>query len=263
MLRVSPVPAFKDNYLWVADDGVSAIVVDPGDATPVIDYLANNSLALTAILVTHHHPDHTGGIQALLDWSLPTALPVYAPAVDPIRERTHTVSDHDVVVIGHPGISIEVIAVPGHTAGHVAYYCAEQQWVFCGDTLFAGGCGRMFEGTAPQMQASLARLAALPPDTSVFCAHEYTLSNLKFALAVEPGNAALIERVKRESMKRERGEPTVPSTVGVERSTNPFLRWDVAEVKRAAARAASVTGDGSDLSPAQVFGALREWKNNF
>lgn len=263
MLHAFPVPAFKDNYLWVIDDGVYAIAVDPGDATPVIDYLAKNALTLSAILVTHHHADHTGGIKALLDWSAPNVVPVYAPATDPIGERTHAVGDLDCISIRQPDIALRVMSVPGHTIGHVAYYAPALRWVFCGDTLFAGGCGRMFEGTAPQMQTSLARLAALPPDTKVFCAHEYTLSNLKFASAVEPNNIALAARIERETKKRKLGKPTVPSDIALEQSTNPFLRWDVADVKRAAARANSIPGDGADLTPAQVFGALREWKNNF
>jgi hydroxyacylglutathione hydrolase len=262
MLNVFPVPAFKDNYLWVIDDGKYAVAVDPGDAAPVIEYLASGSLTLTTILITHHHGDHVGGIQGLLDWQGPETVTVYGPATETIPGRTNALVEGACVVIDAPSLSLEVIDVPGHTAGHIAYYAKEQSWLFCGDTLFAGGCGRLFEGTAAQMRNSLAKLAALPVETKVFCAHEYTLANLRFASAVEPQNADIAERIVVETAKRQRGVPTVPSFIGLELQTNPFLRWDVPEVKLAAARASS-GNIGPNASPDLVFSAIREWKNNF
>jgi len=195
MLNVFPVPAFKDNYFWVIDDGRFALVVDPGDATPVIAYLAQKSLTLAAILITHHHADHVGGIGGLLDWCVDRNVVVYGPASENIPHCTHKLDDGATVNIISPALSLQVIDVPGHTAGHMAYHAESQGWLFCGDTLFAGGCGRLFEGTAAQMRASLGKLAALPAETNVFCAHEYTLANLLFACAVEPNNAALRSRV--------------------------------------------------------------------
>ena len=262
MLNVFPVSAFKDNYFWVIDDGEHAVVVDPGDATPVIDYLAAKSLKLKAILVTHHHADHVGGIGALLDWCDEVELPVYGPADETIPHCTHRLLDGATVNITALKLSLRVLHVPGHTAGHIAFYAENEGWLFCGDTLFAGGCGRLFEGTAAQMRASLAKLAALPASTKVFCAHEYTLANLRFAIAVEPDNVLLQSRIKRDSATRERNEPTLPSTIGLERDTNPFLRWNEPAVKLAARRASSgkiAANAPSDL----VFAAIREWKNNF
>jgi hydroxyacylglutathione hydrolase len=260
-LHVARIPAFTDNYLWVIHDAASAVVVDPGDATPIIDYLAAHSLNLTAILTTHHHPDHVGGIGALLEWC-GASTPVYGPANEVIPHRTHIIGENDTLSSTAPVLDFQVMAVPGHTVGHVAYYAPQHGWLFCGDTLFAGGCGRLLGGTATQMQASLARLASMPDNTLVFCAHEYTLANLKFAIAVEPNNATLRERVKVESAKRAVGDATVPTTIGVERATNPFLRWDSEEVKLAAAQASTGT-IAPNASPDIVFGAIREWKNRF
>ncbi|MCA2999355.1 MAG: hydroxyacylglutathione hydrolase [Rhodocyclaceae bacterium] len=266
MLNVFPVPAFKDNYFWVIDDGQFALVVDPGQATPVIAYLVQKSLTLAAILITHHHADHIGGIGGLLDWcddrNNVVDVAVYGPANEKIPYCTHPLNGGATVNIASPALSLNVIDVPGHTAGHIAYYAEREGWLFCGDTLFAGGCGRLFEGTAAQMRASLGKLAALPAETNVFCAHEYTLANLLFASAVEPNNAALRSRVERDTAMRERGEPTVPSTIALERATNPFLRWDEAEVKLAAARVSSGTF-GPNAPADLVFAAIREWKDNF
>ncbi len=262
MLNVFPVPAFKDNYLWVIDDGKFAVVVDPGDAAPVIDYLTSRALELTAILVTHHHGDHIGGIAALLDWFAASSVTVYGPALETIPGISVALTEGAHVAIEQPSLALRVIDVPGHTAGHIAYFAETPGWLFCGDTLFAGGCGRLFEGTAAQMRASLAKLTALPAATQVFCAHEYTLANLRFATAVEPNNRELNSRLAVDTAKRERGEPTVPSTIGLERLTNPFLRWDAPEVKLAATRASS-GNIGPNAPPDLVFGAIREWKNNF
>ena len=262
MLKVFPVPAFNDNYLWVIDDGCCAAVVDPGDAAPVVDYLERTSLTLTAILITHHHGDHVGGINALLDRYPSNGIQVYGPASENIPSCNVRLQEGDIVVLGAPAVRFDVIDVPGHTAGHIALYSPSAGWLFCGDTLFGGGCGRLFEGTAKQMQTSLAKLRELPAATRFFCGHEYTLSNLRFAIAVEPDNARLQQRITNDTATRARGEPTLPSTIAVERDTNPFFRWDEATVKLAAERASS-GNIGPNAAPDLVFGAIREWKNHF
>lgn len=250
------LPAFTDNYIWMLHDGRKAVVVDPGDAQPVWDALASHGLQLSAILVTHHHPDHVGGVDALRD---ATGAPVYGPARERIPEPLTRLNGGD--TCNALGLHLDVIDVPGHTAGHIAYYCADYEGaplLFCGDTLFSGGCGRLFEGTAEQMHASLARLAALPGETRVCCAHEYTLSNLKFARAVEPGNAALARYQAECESLRTAGRATLPSRVAVEREVNPFLRCEVPAVVEAA-RAQGATGTAG----ADVLAALRRWKNEF
>jgi hydroxyacylglutathione hydrolase len=255
MIEIVPVPAFADNYLWVLREGNHAAVIDPGDHRPVVDYLARHSLALTAILCTHHHADHVGGVEALLE--LAGEVPVFGPATERIPARTVALSEGMQVQVPGMDMAFEVVDVPGHTAGHIAY--VGHSTLFCGDTLFAAGCGRLFEGTALQMTNSLAKLRALSPDTLFYCAHEYTLSNLRFARAVEPDNPAIVARLVSETARRARGEPTLPATIGGERATNPFLRWDVGTVIDSAQRRA-----GRDLAAAhEVFGVLREWKNNF
>jgi hydroxyacylglutathione hydrolase len=254
MVQIHGVPAFEDNYLWVIEDGRHAVAVDPGDASPVADFLDRRALTLTAILATHHHRDHVGGLKEL---AARGPVEVYGPASERIAGVTRPLSGGERVAVPGLAIELDVIAVPGHTAGHIAY--AGEGFVFCGDTLFAGGCGRLFEGTPAQMAASLARLAALAPQTRVYCAHEYTLANLRFAQAVEPGNARLAERLVDEGGKRARGEPTVPSTIALEIETNPFLRAHVPEVAASAARHA-----GHALAtPLEVFAVVREWKNTY
>jgi len=231
-----------------------AAAVDPGDAAPVLAWLARERLALSAILVTHHHPDHVGGIEALL---AAHPVPVYGPRGEAIPGRTHAVVEGDRVALAGLGAAFTVLEVPGHTRGHIAYY--RPGTLFCGDTLFACGCGRLFEGTAEQMHASLGKLAALPGDTRIYCAHEYTLANIRFARAVEPGNAALSQREARDRARREAGVPTLPSTLAEELATNPFLRCEDSAVAAAArARDAAVASD-----PIRVFAAIREWKNRF
>lgn len=257
MVRIHAVPAFQDNYLWVVEDGDRAAAVDPGDALPIQRFLDERKLALTAILATHHHGDHIGGVPALVErWK----CPVYGPAHDGIEGLAKRLSEGDAIVVPGLDYALEVLDVPGHTAGHIAYvHDGADPVVFCGDTLFACGCGRLFEGTPAQMSSSLAKLAALSPATRVYCAHEYTLSNIRFAEAVEPGNRALAERKARDTAKRERGVPTVPSTIGEERATNPFLRCAEPEVAASAERHA-----GHRLAGAvEVFAELREWKNRF
>ncbi|MFN3297305.1 hydroxyacylglutathione hydrolase [Caldimonas sp.] len=255
-MKLLALPAFADNYIWMLHDGREALVVDPGEATPVIEALQTHGLRLSGILVTHHHGDHVGGIDALR-----SVLhgPVYGPAREAIPPPYTPLSDGDRVHWN--GLDFEVIDVPGHTAGHIAYWSprvGDSPLLFCGDTLFSAGCGRLFEGTPAQMSASLARLAALPGTTRVCCAHEYTLGNLRFAQAVEPGNAALAEHLRHCEALRGRGHPTLPSTIARERAINPFLRCREPEVVAAARRRHAAADDA-----VAVLAALREWKNEF
>jgi hydroxyacylglutathione hydrolase len=256
MLNVLAVPAFNDNYLWLIHDGSHAAVVDPGDAAPILSALAANRLSLVAILLTHHHADHIGGVPELLRHF---KVPVFGPRNDGIKGITDPLDEGDILSIPRPALQLSVIEVPGHTSGHIAYFAPEWQWLFCGDTLFAGGCGRLFEGTPQQMVNSLAKLAALPDDTQVYCAHEYTLANLRFAHEVEPGNAALTARIKTEQAKRDRKEATVPSTIGLEKQTNPFLRYNEAAI----VQRLQTEGRLPQYDPVAAFAALREWKNGF
>ncbi len=252
--HIEPIPAFRDNYLWLLSRGRQAVIVDPGDAAPVERALAQRRLELSGIVVTHHHADHVGGVEELVH---ARDLPVYGPAAEPIDALTVRLREPDVIEV--LGVALHVLEVPGHTRGHIAYFAPSLPAVFCGDTLFAAGCGRLFEGTPRQMVRSLAKLAALPPATRVYCAHEYTLANLRFALAVEPDNADLQARWRACEAQRARGEPTVPSTIADELATNPFLRCDVAAVRAAAER----RRPGASASTVETFAAIREWKNAF
>ena len=255
-LQVTAIPAFADNYLWLIHDQQHAAVVDPGDAVPVEAALASLNLKLDAILLTHHHGDHAGGVPALLAHR---QIPVYGPAREKITGISHPLAEGDLVELPSLGLRLSVLDVPGHTAGHIAYVAADWHWLFCGDTLFAGGCGRVFEGTPAQMAASLAKLAALPDDTKVYCAHEYTVSNMRFAVAAEPGNPAVAARLTHEQLRRDRGEATVPSTIGVEKQTNPFLRPTEATVLNTLHAEGRLAGN----DPVDAFAALREWKNGY
>lgn len=257
-LKVLAVPAFNDNYLWLIHDGRHAAAVDPGDAGPILAALQQHQLSLTAILLTHHHADHVGGVPRLLQHC---KVPVFGPRHEAITGVTDPLAEGDHITLPQLDLQLAVLDVPGHTSGHIAYFAAAQDWLFCGDTLFAGGCGRLFEGTPAQMSDSLAKLAALPDATQVFCAHEYTLANLRFAQEVEPDNRALQQRIVAEQAKRERGIPTVPSSIGLEKATNPFLRYrEPAIIARLiAAGCLSQT----QQEPVATFAALREWKNNF
>jgi hydroxyacylglutathione hydrolase len=256
VLNVLTVPAFNDNYLWIIHDGSNAIVVDPGDAAPIMAALKSNNLTLVAILTTHHHSDHVGGVATLLK---SFNVPVYGPAHDPIPTVTKPLVENDTVTIDELNLQLSVLEVPGHTLGHIAYVAKEQGWLFCGDTLFAGGCGRLFEGTPAQMLTSLEKLATLPDSTKVYCAHEYTMSNLRFAQAAEPDNQALSTRIKAEQAKRDQGMPTIPSNIGLEKTTNPFLRARIPAIAKLLKAEGRVNTD----EPVAVFAALREWKNNF
>lgn len=256
-LTALPIPAFADNYLWLVQGSREprcVAVVDPGEAEPVLAALAANSFRLGAILVTHHHADHTGGVAELVRH---TGAAVWGPARERVPGPHTAVQGGDRVELERLGLAFEVLDVPGHTAGHIAYY--GHGAVFCGDTLFSGGCGRMFEGTPEEMLASLERLAALPGDTRVYCAHEYTLANLRFALEVDPDNDALRAWRDEAAALRARGEPTLPSTIGRECEVNPFLRCRTAAVRRAAERQAGIVLG----SPAAVFAGIRQWKDRF
>jgi hydroxyacylglutathione hydrolase len=254
MLEIVPVNAFRDNYIWTLRDARHAAVVDPGEARPVLEFLARENLRLVAVLATHHHPDHVGGIAELL---AAQRVPVYGPRGEPIATVDHPVAEGDTVRIPQLAASFSVLDIPGHTRAHVAYYGAGS--LFCGDTLFACGCGRLFEGTAQQMYASLSKLASLPDETKVYCGHEYTLANIGFAKAVEPGNAALDAREGRDRRLRAAGKPTLPSTLGEEKATNPFLRCrEPAVVDSANKYLGARVAD-----PVRVFAAIRDWKNRF
>ncbi len=283
MFSISFIPAFKDNYIWLLTRGRRAAVVDPGDAAPVLARLEAEGLTLESILITHHHADHQGGVAALVDRWQPA---VFAPASESITGCNHPLSGGE--RIGILGETVDVMAVPGHTLGHLAYYAPGA--LFCGDTLFGAGCGRLFEGTAAQMSASLDALAALPDETRVYCAHEYTEMNLRFALAVEPDNPALRQRVVRVAGLRAAGLPSVPSTLGEEKATNPFLRCGqpaviAAAMRQGAGENGAANGDFSNaattesttgprtikttagrtvnLKKTDIFAAIRQWRNGF
>ena len=252
--EIVPVRAFSDNYVWTLRDSTRAAVVDPGDARPVIDYLDRENLELVAILNTHHHADHVGGNAALLArWRVPVFGP-HDPRIPDVSER---VGNGDRITLPHFGTEFEVMEIPGHTKTHIAFYGAGA--LFCGDTLFAVGCGRLFEGTPRQMHESLERLASVPDRTRVYCGHEYTLSNIRFAKAVEPGNTTLLELEARAAKQREQDLPTLPTEIGQEKATNPFLRVREPTVVASASRYA-----GKPLTdPVSVLAAIREWKNSF
>lgn len=251
-----PIPAFDDNYLWLLHDGHQALVVDPGDEQPVLETLQKLGLQLAGILVTHHHGDHTGGVAELRQSS---GAQVFGPKHERMPEPLQRVGEGDRFEL--LGCTIEVVDVPGHTKGHIAYIVTVPEQppiLFCGDTLFSAGCGRLFEGTPAQMLDSLSKLARLPDDTRVCCAHEYTTSNLKFASAVEPGNDALINYAQEVMALRAQNKPSLPSSIAREKAINPFLRSHLAPVISAVNNF-----DASARTPQEIFGALRAWKNQF
>ncbi|MCK9506048.1 MAG: hydroxyacylglutathione hydrolase [Porticoccaceae bacterium] len=258
-LDIKPIKAFSDNYLWLGSDSRSnkAFVVDPGDAAPVQAFLDKHALSLSAILITHHHPDHTGGVDALKSRY---QCPVYGPDSPNIPQVDNKLREGDRFSLwGH---SVDVIEVPGHTLDHIAYFielAPHCPALFCGDTLFAGGCGRLFEGTPQQMLNSLNKIAQLPENTLIYCAHEYTLANLNFAIAVEPHNIQLANRIKDAKSLREQNLPTVPSRLAEELATNPFMRSGCASVREVAATRLARTPQDD----AEIFAAIRQWKDNF
>lgn len=254
MTSITAIPAFTDNYIWAVVNGNDCVVVDPGDAAAVEAFLQENQLNLCAILITHHHHDHTGGIAELCETR---EIPVCGPANENIAGVTQPLREGDKVNLPWLELSLTVMQVPGHTRGHIAYY--NDEILFCGDTLFAGGCGRLFEGTPQQMFDSLNRLSQLPDTTKVYCTHEYTLANLTFAKAVETNNGDLDQRFDQVTAQREQGQITLPSTIGLEKQTNPFLRCHTDNIKQNAQ-----THSGETLStPVDVFTAVRAWKDNF
>jgi hydroxyacylglutathione hydrolase len=257
-LAVTAVPAFADNYVWLihglGDAAGRVAVVDPGDAEPVLSALTAAGLTLEAILATHHHADHIGGVEELLRRF---RAPVFGPAGERIPARTVALAEGAEVVLPRLGLRFTVFDIPGHTAGHIAYY--GHGALFCGDTLFSAGCGRLFEGTPAQMLSSLDKLSRLPPETRVYCGHEYTAANLRFAQAVEPENAQLLSYATEVAALRARSTPSIPSTLGLESRVNPFLRSRLASVRAAIAAHAG----REPANDAEAFGELREWKNGF
>ncbi|MBI0407920.1 MAG: hydroxyacylglutathione hydrolase [Nitrosospira sp.] len=254
MLHVTPICAFTDNYIWVIHDQYYAVVVDPGDALPVLNFLLQQNLKLIAILNTHHHKDHTGGNAVLLG---KYSVPIYGPAGEFIPTLTHRLREGDRIYLEELSLSFSVLDIPGHTAGHIAYF--GENFLFCGDTLFACGCGRLFEGTAEQMYSSLQKLAELPDATLVYCGHEYTLDNIYFAREVEPNNQILNDLEASVMKLREQKNSSLPSTIEREKLSNPFLRCNQSEVIHSASH--YLNKELSD--PVSVFSAIRHWKNNF
>jgi hydroxyacylglutathione hydrolase len=252
-MTIEPISAFSDNYIWHLQTRQGGnYVVDPGDGAPVLAVLKARNLTLDGVLITHWHPDHTGGLQVLKQ---ATGCAVWGPNNPAIEGIDHRVTDGDGIVIDD--MHFNVMAVPGHTLDHIAYH--SHGVLFCGDTLFAGGCGRVFEGTFPMMRASLATIKALPSDTLIYCAHEYTTSNLKFALIADPNNQHLKAQVDACVRLRTEGKPTVPSTLANEIATNPFLRWDDPAIINNLAKHNRLLGSGAD----DVFESLRRWKDDF
>lgn len=258
MLNVTPIPAFNDNYIWMIRlEGTKRVmVVDPGDAKPVLETLEQQGLSLEGILITHHHNDHIGGLKKLLEYR---KVPVYGPYNPTIKQITQRLAEGELIEVF--GETFKVLEVPGHTLDHIAFISQSlpQPLLFCGDTLFAGGCGRLFEGSAEQMHNSLTKLANLPADTAVFPAHEYTLANLKFALAVEDSNKALQDYQTWCQKQREADLPTVPSSIANERAINPFLR---SEEPAVCASVSQYCGQSLD-NPVSVFRETRAWKDRF
>ncbi len=257
-MNIQPIPAFDDNYIWLfqAPDSRNAYVVDPGDAAVVETALAEMDLELAGILVTHHHFDHTGGIAQLLN---NRDIPVFGSANSLCDQVTRPLHEGDKVDLG-AGLSFKVLEVPGHTLDHIAFYSEEHKVLFCGDTLFVAGCGRLFEGTAEQMWNSLQKLSDLPGDTQVFCTHEYTLGNFGFASAVEPENPDIQRAIANAQSLRSNNQPTVPSTIAAELLHNPFMRAKDPAVIRAASERLETE---KNLTETEVFAAIRAWKDVF
>ncbi|MBA2352036.1 MAG: hydroxyacylglutathione hydrolase [Burkholderiales bacterium] len=251
-MKIVPLAAFQDNYIWLLRKGEHAVVVDPGDAEPVLSYLGHEKLRLAAIINTHHHRDHVGGNARLLDFF---RVPVYGPRDEAIATLTHPLQAEDVIDFPELALHLTVLSIPGHTAGHIAY--VGPGILFCGDTLFAGGCGRLFEGSPEQMVDSLNKLARLPAATQVYCGHEYTLANLSFARIVDPDNIELATREKAARALRAQNRPTLPSNIALENATNPFLRCTTPAVIASVNAYAGRTLAGAT----EVFAALRQWKD--
>lgn len=259
-LQIIPIPAFKDNYIWLVHNGRHAIIVDPGDAEPVIACLNKLNLTLSTILITHHHSDHIAGVAALI--AAYSDITVYAPKLEQYAFPHIAVAEPDTIVLSDFKLKLNVLDLPGHTLGHIAFDVSinsgkldAPNLLFCGDTLFGAGCGRLFEGTPAQMHASLQKLAQLPQDTQVYCTHEYTLHNISFALSVEPNNRALLARQQTTATLRQQQQASLPSTIALELASNPFLRCHSAEIQ---------TTLGLKNAPElQVFTLMREMRNHY
>lgn len=257
MLNVHPVHAFRDNYIWVIHTDRHAVVIDPGIADPVLQYLQSEKLQLIAILNTHHHSDHTGGNIELCNRF---DVPVYGPSIESIPALTQPVKEGDTIHLKELSLNMTVLDTPGHTIGHISFFSSGNiKILFCGDTLFACGCGRIFEGTAEQMYHSLLKLTNLPDETLLYCAHEYTMGNIQFAKHVEPGNTLLLEIENTVKEQRSHNTPTLPTTIAREKAINPFLRCQYPEV----INSACLYAKKKLPDPVSVFSTLREWKNNF
>lgn len=254
-MTVFPIQAYQDNYIWCIHDAESAVVVDPGDASPVVKYLTANGLKLCAILVTHHHWDHTDGIDDLL--MSYQNIPVYGPNNPKIYQVNRCVSEGNRIDLCELNLCFRIVEVPGHTLDHIAYY--NDDWVFCGDTVFSAGCGRLFEGSAGQMVTSIAKLMALPNNTELYCTHEYTLANLKFANCVEPNSQVLQDYTHWAKLRRQNDEPTLPSTIAQQAQINPFVRLHSPEIIDSLKTQGYLDLDTYE----QRFAALRHWKDNF
>ena len=255
-LQIIPIPAFKDNYIWLVHNGKTGLVIDPGDAQPVISHLNHLGLTLSTILITHHHHDHIDGVNDLLE-AYPEAQ-VYAPKLEAFDFIHQAVSEGVSIILPKLEITLEVLDLPGHTLGHIAYInesTKNSPILFCGDTLFGAGCGRLFEGTPDQMLTSLKKLAALPAETLVYCTHEYTLRNIQFALGLEPNNQALLNRLQSTIAQRNQLLPSLPSTIGLELATNPFLRNYSQEIQ--------TTLGLKNTSELDVFTITREMRNHY
>ena len=256
MIQIEPIKAFNDNYIWaiIDSDKKTTWVVDPGDANSVLEFCTHHNYQLAGILVTHHHHDHCGGVKLLRE---KFNIPVYGPTHDAIL-TTHAIHDKAIIFLPECNLHFKILFIPGHTLEHVAFYCAEENLLFCGDTLFSAGCGRIFEGTPQQMYDSLIKLAALPDETKIYCGHEYTLSNLKFSKLVEPDNSDIDDYIAKVVDYHSKENPSLPSTMALERKVNPFLRVTTPTVIKSAEHK---TGK-SIKNPVEVFSIIREWKNN-
>lgn len=255
-ITIEALPAFKDNYIWMLSrpDSTKCVCVDPGDAAPVLEYLDANGKQLVGILITHHHWDHTGGLDELLAHS---PIPVYGPAHDPVQHLSYRLKENDSITIAELGLTLNILDIPGHTAGHIAYYNGDV--LFCGDTLFLAGCGRNFEGTHAELFASLEKLKHLPDQLQIYCAHEYTEANLAFARVVEPHNSHIKARYELVQKQRQTNQITIPATLAIEKSTNPFLRCDTEAVKASA----EAHAEQKLATPVDVFQVIRRWKDAF